>query len=115
MNALPLSIPELREALEDMGALRSEVRRLSARVEDFERRQSAERDLDKVLNLKETAAAIGRSASTVRHWISNAELFDRHQLAVLLRKDDSGRWTSSPRLVAKWRQIAFRALQELAR
>jgi hypothetical protein len=116
VSALPLAIPELRQALEDVGALRSEVRRLSNRVDDFERRQSAERgDLDRVLNLRETAAAIGKAAPTLRHWIADAALFDRHMLAALLRKDSSGRWVSSPRLVARYKQVAFRALVEVCK
>jgi len=111
----PLDIPDLREALALVGALRTDVRRLSARVDDFERRQSAERDIDRVLSLKETAAAIGKRPSTIRHWIADAQLFDRHHLAALLRKDSSGHWTSSPRLVARWRQVALRELQGLCR
>lgn len=106
----------MSDVLALVSSLKSDVQRLSNRVDDFERRQSAERgDLDRVLNLRETAAAIGKSPVTVRHWISKAEFFDRHQLAVLLRKDVSNRWTSSPRLVAKWRQVALRALVEVCR
>lgn len=72
-------------------------------------------DPDRVLNLEETAAAIGKAAPTVRHWIADAHLFERHFLAALLRKDSSGRWVSSPRLVARYKQVAFRSLCELAR
>jgi hypothetical protein len=99
-----------------VSSLKSDVQRLSARVDDFERRQSAERpDLDRVLSVKETAAAIGKSACTFRHWLGNAALFDRHLLGALLRKDTSGRWVSSPRLVARYKQVAFRALVEVCK
>jgi hypothetical protein len=108
MSAQPLKIPDLREVMEQVGIIQEQVRKLLARQEATERAlaQGMAGNLDRVLNLRETAAAIGKSPVTIRHWIADAALFDRHQLAVLFRKDVSNRWTSSPRLVA------LRALEE---
>lgn len=104
----------MSDVLTLVSSLQVEVRRLSARVDDFERRQGFA-DLDRVLNLSETATAIGKRPSTLRHWLADAVLFDRHQLGALVRKDSTGHWVSSPRLVGRWRQVAFKSLQELAR
>lgn len=105
----------MSDVLSLVSSLKVEVQRLSARVDDFERRQSAERDIDKVLSLRETATAIGKAPSTLCHWLGDAQLFERHQLGALVRKDPTGHWASSPRLVARWRAIAFKALAEVCR
>lgn len=91
---------------------------LEARVVDLEiavKELRGARDLDRVLSVAETAAAIGKSPTTLRHWLRDAQLFERHRLNALVRKDPTNHWVSSPRLVARWKQVAFRALQELAR
>lgn len=94
------------------------VRHLEARVSALEEHVRELRDsvdLDRVLSVKETAAAIGKAPSTLRHWLGDAQLFERHRLGALVRKDPTNHWVSSPRLVARWKQVMFRALQELAR
>jgi hypothetical protein len=111
----PLSIPDLREALAEVSALRDDVRRLAARIDAFEVRGAPSVDLDRVLSLRETAAAIGKSVVTLRHWVGDAVAFDRYHLGVLLKKDPTGHWTSSPRLIAQWRRVALRELQEVCR
>jgi hypothetical protein len=110
----PLSIPDLREALAEVGALRADVRRLCARIDAFEVRGPSP-DLDRVLSVAETARAIGKAPTTLRHWLRDAETFDRHQLGALVRKDPTNHWISSPRLVARWRQVMFKALEEVAK
>jgi hypothetical protein len=117
MSAQPLDIPDLREVMEQVGIIQEQVRNLIARQESTERAltQGMAGDLDRVLSVAETASSIGKAPTTLRHWLADAQLFDRHQLAVLFRKDVSNRWTSSPRLVAKWRQVALRQLQEACR
>ncbi|MDD5302424.1 MAG: hypothetical protein PHS14_04875 [Elusimicrobia bacterium] len=104
----------MSDVLSLVSSLQVEVRRLSARIDDFERLRSGP-DLDRVFSVAETARAIGKAPSTLRHWLGDAQLFDRHQLAALVRKDPTNHWVSSPRLIARWKQVAFRALQELAR
>ena len=94
-----------------IAALEARVLALETTVREL-RAAAPAADLDSVLNVKETARAIGKAPSTLRHWLGDAQLFDRHQLAVLFRKDVSNRWTSSPRLVARWRQLALRQLKE---
>jgi hypothetical protein len=97
-----------------VSSLKRDVERLNARLDAFEVRGPS-LDLDRVLTVSETARAIGKSPTTLRHWLHDARLFERHQLAALVRKDPTGHWISSPRLVARWRQVAFKSLQELAR
>jgi hypothetical protein len=105
----------MSDVLSLVSSLKSDVQRLSARVDDFERRQSAERDLDRVLSVAEAARAIGKAPVTLRHWLGDVQLFRRYQLAALVRKDPTNHWVSSPRLVARWKQVMFRALQEVCR
>jgi hypothetical protein len=103
--------------LDAVAELRARTAKVEARQEATERAlaQGMAPDLDRVLSLKETAAAIGKASTTLRHWLGNASLFDRHQLGALLRKDPTGHWVSSPRLVARWKQVAFRELVEVCR
>ncbi|MDD5305513.1 MAG: hypothetical protein PHS14_20625 [Elusimicrobia bacterium] len=77
-------------------------------------RAAAPADLDRTLNVKETAVSIGKAGSTLAHWLRDAQLFDRYQLAALVRRDVTGHWVSSPRLVARWKAVVYRGLQELA-
>lgn len=103
----------MSDVLSLVSSLQLEVRHLSARVDDFERRGAL--DLDRVLSLKETAIAIGKSPTTLRHWVTDAQSFERMQLGALLRKDPTNHWVSSPRLIARWRQVSLRSLQEMAK
>ena len=47
--------------------------------------------------------------------LRDAQLFERHHLAALVWKDPTNHWVSSPRLVARWKAVVFKGLQELAR
>ena len=71
-------------------------------------------DLDRVLNVAETARAIGKSPLTLAKRLRDAHQFERWQMAILVQKDPTGHWVSSPRRVARWKQVMFRNLQTLA-
>jgi hypothetical protein len=95
-------------------SLEARVLALETTVREL-RASAAPQDLDRVLSAAQTAVAIGKAPSTLRHWLCDAHRFDRYQLAVLMRKDVTGRWVSSPRLVAKWKQVVFRSLEAACR
>lgn len=117
MSAQPLEIPDLAEVMEQVGIIQEQVRKLLARQQATERAlgQGMAGDLDRVLSVAETASSIGKAPTTLRHWLADAQLFDRHQLGALVRKDPTNHWVSSPRLVARWKQVAFRELVEVCR
>jgi hypothetical protein len=93
-------------------SLEERVRRLERAVRSL---QETPGDLDRVMKVPEIAKAIGKSRCTLLKRLRDANEFERWQMALLVRKDPTGHWVSSPRLVARWRQVMFRNLQELAR
>lgn len=95
-------------------ALEARVVALEAAVREL-RTAAPAADLDSVLSVKETALAIGKSPVTLMHWLGDAHAFERYNLNALMRRDPTGHWRSSPRLVARWKQVAFVQLCELAR
>lgn len=88
-------------------SMQSDIRRLSNRIDDFERRQSAERsDIDEpIFGLRLVASAIGlKSAKTLRKWATDLDLTEKHQLQMLLKRNPSGRWFTTRRLLNQWRR-----------
>lgn len=107
----PLEIPELRKALAEVSALQVQVADLLKRQDETERAlQLRVPAPDDVISLARAAAAIGKSHGTLVKWTKNARLFERYNLRLLLEKDVTGHWVSSPRLVARWKQVMFRTL-----
>lgn len=88
---------------------------LEARVVALEIQQRRGPGLDDTLSLAATARAIGKSPTTFAKWLRDAGAFEKHQLAVLVRKDPTGHWVSSPRLIARWKQVVYRSLAEVCR
>jgi hypothetical protein len=109
MSASPLSIPALREVLEEVADLRAQVEGLLERValtESAFARGMAGADSDEpIYGLQRIARAIGlKSRQSLRHWITDADLAERHRLAMLLKRTPSGRWCTTRRLIANWRR-----------
>jgi hypothetical protein len=109
VSASPLSIPNLREVLEEVADLRSQVEGLLERQALTERALAqgmAGADADApIYGLQRIARAIGlKSRQSLRHWITDVDLAERHRLAMLLKRTPSGRWMTTPRLVGQWRR-----------
>jgi hypothetical protein len=87
---------------------------LTARVAELERVRGVG-DADRVLSLEEVAARIGRSPETIkRHWLRSFASQRMHRIELLLFRDVSGRWVSTPRKVQQWTDaIASGALSSL--
>jgi len=87
-------------------SLKTDVERLSARIDDFERRQSAQPEADEpIYGMRSIASALGlRSARTLRNWARDVDLAERHRLPLLLKRNPSGRWFTTARLIANWRR-----------
>jgi len=90
-----------------VSTLKSDVERLSARIDDFERRQSAahtEADLP-IIGMVSIAHAIGlKGPKTLRNWARDIDLAERHKLALLLKRTPSRRWMTTRRLIANWQR-----------
>lgn len=104
-----LEIPELRQALEDVGELRAKVDRLAGRLEAAER--ALESGMSKpdeetpIIGLPAIARALGlKSSKTLRRWAERLELAEAHSLPMLLKKTPSGRWMTTRRLILNWSQ-----------
>ena len=77
---------------------------LEQRVADLESIVRLAPDVDTpITGLRRIALAIGISASSLRRWVSDIDDAQRHKLATLLRKNASGRWFTTKRLITKWR------------
>ncbi len=65
---------------------------------------------DREIGLDEVASSIRRSVATLRRWLRSPSERARHRLDLLVRRDSSGRWVSTPRMVAAWRRVTEAAL-----
>jgi len=72
---------------------------VQARLAELERVRGLG-DADRRLTLEEVAASIRHSVATIRTWIHRH--FHALYLEDLLRKDVTGHWYSTPRLVRQW-------------
>lgn len=82
---------------------------LAARVQELERIALCG-DADRIIGFDEAAAQINRAASTVRRWLRSPAERARRRLDLLFRRDSSGRWISTPRMIAAWRRATEAAL-----
>ena len=57
---------------------------------------------DDRLPLRIVAARYGRKPQTMRRWYSDPEANERFNASALLRRDQSGRLYSTPRLMSEW-------------
>lgn len=93
----------------ELGRHDSDVEALAARVAELER-IALVGSADRPLGLAEVAPAIRRSTPTVRRWLRSSKERGRRRLDLLVRRDVSGRWISTPRMIAAWRRATEAAL-----
>jgi hypothetical protein len=113
-----IEIPELRKAMAEIMTLQTQVAGLLRRQEHLERSLTGQvpaADADRDMALSEVARAIGKSPATLAKWTKNAALFERNRLGLLLQKDVTGHWISSPRRLARWREVTYRSLRAAVR
>jgi len=79
------------------------VTELRERVSELER-LNLSGGADRPICLKELAGRIGngKSVASLRGWMKRPATRKRLRLELLLRKDPTGHWYSTPRLLARW-------------
>jgi len=94
--------------------LLTQVMELRARVAELERVQMCG-DADRPMRLAELAKRIGpgKSVATLRGWIKRPASRRKYRLEMLLRRDPTGHWYSTPRLLAAWSNALAKSAQHL--
>lgn len=86
-----------------IAALEARVAALEAKLASFEAP-----DADAVIvGLRAIGKAIGVAPGSLRRWVRNADEAEQRKLAILLKRTSTGRWSTSHRAIAQWRQAFY--------